>query len=94
MIFCQCQGQGFLTMSLGKAFLRGQQVSCHCYVSLDAYCCHLLHSFYVVSSLEGGHCVMIHPYRPLVEIRDRFKEKMLFLEIYNFDTKINNTGRD
>ena len=30
----------------------------------------------------------LHPCRPLAEIRDRLTEKILFLEIYDFDTKI------
>ena len=29
----------------------------------------------------------LHPCRPLAEIRDRFTEKILFLEIYDFGTK-------
>ena len=45
--------------------------------------------FFLRSQLFRGRSIVpwLHPYRPLVEIRDRFKEKILFLEIYNFGTK-------
>ena len=46
LIFCQCQIQGFLVRSLVKAFLGGNKyISCHGYVSLDAYCCHFFAFF-------------------------------------------------
>ena len=74
--------------SPGKAFLRGQQVDLLLLLYLVR--CSLLsflHSFYLVSYLEGGVVPWLHPYRPLAEIRDRFKAKILFLEIYDFGTK-------
>ena len=89
MIFCQCQGQGFLTKSLGKAFLRGQQVDLLSFLCLVR--CLLLSFFalFLRRQLFRGEGIVpwLHPCRSLAEIRDRFKEKFLFFEIYDFGTK-------
>ena len=88
IIFCQYQGQGFLTKSLGKAFLGGNKRSLVMAMFRQmSIAVIFLHSFYVVSYLEGTLCHGSVLCRPLVEIRDRFKEKILFQEIYDFGTK-------
>ena len=80
--------QGFLTKSLGKAFLRKQQIDLLSLLSL-VRC--LLLSFFAfflhIQLFRGGIVPWLHPYRPLAEIRERFKEKIAFLEIYDFGTK-------
>ena len=54
---------------------------------LDAYCYHFFAFFLRSQLFRGGSIVLwLHPYRPLAEITDRFTEKTLFLEIYNFGT--------
>ena len=88
---------GFFNKIPWKAFLEGQKsISCHGYVLLDAYCCHFLHSFYiVVSDLEGNIVPWRHPCKPLAEIRNRFKGKTYFLEITMIlGQTINKTGTD
>ena len=58
---------------------RGQQVdrlSWLCFIRcllLSFFCIF----FYVFSYLEGGIVPWLHPYRPLAEIRDRFRQKDL-----------------
>ena len=64
MIFCQCQGQSFLTRSLDKAFLGEEQVDFLSWLCFfDTYCCHFLHSFYFVvgSVFRGGEDCAINP---------------------------------
>ena len=72
---------GFLTKSLGKTFLGGnKQISCHGYVLLHAYYCHLLHSFYIlVSYLGERHCAMASPLQ-----KSETDSKIYFLEITMF----------
>ena len=68
---------------LGKVFLGGNKyISCHNYVLLDAYCCHFLHSFYiVVSSLfRGGIVPWPHPEKN----QRKIQREDLFLEITMF----------
>ena len=44
-----------------------------------------LHIFYIVASYLGETlCHGPHPSRPLAEVRERFKEKICFLEITMF----------
>ena len=58
------------------------------FVMLNAYCYQFL-AFFLLSQLFRGRSIVpwLHPYRPLAEIRDRFTEKILVLEIYDFGTK-------
>ena len=86
----------FFNKVSGQSIFRGQQVdllSWLCFVRC-LLLSFFLHSFYiVVSYLERGIVPWLHPCRPHAEIRDRFKEKILFLEIYDFGTK-NQQNRD
>ena len=53
-----------------------------------------LHFLYSVSYLEGGALCHGSTLIDLLQKSDRFTEKILFLEIYDFGTKINKTGAD
>ena len=53
--------------------------------------------FYIAVSnvFREGHWPWLHPWRPLIEIRDRFKGNIFFLEITMFlGLKIDKTGTD
>ena len=46
---------GFFNKVPGQSIFRKQQVDfLSCYVSLDAYCCHFLHSFSLQPVIYGG----------------------------------------
>ena len=52
---------GFFNKFLGKAFLGGNKyISCHGYVSLDAYCCHFVAFFLHCSQLFRGGGALCH----------------------------------
>ena len=75
---------------LSKVFLGGQQVfSCHGYVSLDAYCCHLFAFFLHCSQLfRERYCAMAPPLQTLCRnCRNQRKiqrEDLFFLKMTMF----------
>ena len=90
---------GLLNKVHGQSiFLGGNKyISGHGYVSLDAYCCHFLHSFYLVVSSafrEGELCHGSTLGDPLEKLETDLKGRSFFRDYCVLGQKLNKIGAD